>query len=70
MGGEERVAGMFLPAISRRERRALSEGSRSMKEVRISVPSSTTVRKEKRRRESKRNVKGVEEKEVAERLRS
>ena len=47
MGGEERVARMFLPAISRQEKRALGEGSRSMKEVRIWVMSSKTVQKEK-----------------------
>ena len=47
MGGEERVARMFLLAISRQERKALGEGLRSMKEVGIWVMSSKKVRKEK-----------------------
>lgn len=48
---------------SRRERRALREGSWSMKEVTRWVPFSTRRRKERRRRERRRKVKKLEKKE-------
>ena len=54
---ERRLVRGWFPARSRRERRDLREGSRSIKEVTKRVPFSTTVRNEKMRRERNRKVK-------------
>lgn len=54
---------LFFPVRSMRDRMDLREGSLSMKVVTKTVPFSTMVRKEKRRRERKMNM-GRREKEV------
>lgn len=56
--------------MSRRERRDLTDGSRSTKVMKREVPFSTMVRKEKIKIVRKKNVKGFEVKEEVDSLKS